>query len=549
MKDFGKELYFIPLGGSGEIGMNLNLYGYDNQWLIVDFGITFGDDLGIDVIMPDISFLEENKDKIVGMVLTHAHEDHIGAIPYIWNRLRCPMYATPFTASVIRAKLRDVGLIKEAEMVDVPVGGSVQLGPFDVEFVTLTHSIPEPSAIAITTPAGVIVHTGDWKIDPDPLVGAATDIKRLKALGDKGVLALTCDSTNAFVEGRTESELAVRDAMVKLVGEQKERVAIALFASNVARLETCAMAAAAHGRTPVLVGRSLHRMYESARETGYLANVPDFITPEQAAGMPRNKVLYLCTGSQGEPRAALARLADKSHPLLKLEKGDTVIFSARKIPGNEMLVGQVQNKLQSAGIDVISDGEEFTHVSGHPAREELKEMYSLIRPQTILPVHGEQLHMHEQAKLALSQGVSHAVVPYNGCVVKMAPGLPQIVGDVPSGRWAYDGSRVVPLFCEHLKERARVMKDGAAFVTLIPDLINQEPVITFLGLAADDDEEELLRRLSLREFAGMIEGASEDLWDNDQELTDLVRVAVRRAARTVCGRKPFVLTHILRPGF
>jgi ribonuclease J len=549
MKDFGKELYFIPLGGSGEIGMNLNLYGYDNQWLIVDFGITFGDDLGIDVIMPDISFLEDNKDKIVGMVLTHAHEDHIGAIPYIWNRLRCPMYSTPFTAAIIRGKLKDVGLIKEADLVEVPIGGMVKLGPFDVEFVTLTHSIPEPSALSITTPHGVIVHTGDWKMDPDPLVGAATDIERLRKIGDNGVLALTCDSTNVFVEGHTESELAVRDSMIKLVGEQKNRVAVALFASNVARLETCAMAAAAHGRIPVLVGRSLHRMYEAARETGYLANVPDFITPEKAAGLPRNKVLYLCTGSQGEPRAALSRLADKAHPLLKLDRGDTVIFSARKIPGNELLVGQMQNKLQSQGVEVISDGEEFTHVSGHPARDELRDMYKLIRPQMLLPVHGEQLHMHEQAKLALSEGVSQAVVPFNGCVIRMAPGAPQIVGDVPSGRWAYDGSRVVPLYAEHIKERARIMRDGAVFVTIMPSLANQEPLLTFIGLAADEGEEDLLRRLSLREFAGMIEGASAELWDNDQELKDLMRVAVRRAARAVCGRKPFVLTHILRPGF
>lgn len=549
MKDFGKELYFIPLGGSGEIGMNLNLYGYDNKWLIVDFGITFGDDLGIDVIMPDISFLEENKDKIVGMVLTHAHEDHIGAIPYIWNRLRCPMYATPFTAAIMRGKLRDVGLVKEAELVEVPIGGSVKLGDFDIEWVTLTHSIPEPSALSIKTPLGTIVHTGDWKMDTDPLVGEATDIERLRQIGDSGVLALTCDSTNVFVEGRTESELAVRESMIKLVGEQKERVAIALFASNVARLETCAMAAAAHGRIPVLVGRSLYRMYEAARETGYLANVPEFITPEKAAGLPRDQVLYLCTGSQGEPRAALSRLADKSHPLLKLDRGDTVIFSARKIPGNELLVTQMQNKLQSQGIEVISDGEEFTHVSGHPARDELCDMYKLIRPQILLPVHGEQLHMHEQAKLAIREGVPQAVVPYNGCVIRVAPGNPQIVGDVPSGRWAFDGSRVVPLYNEHIKERARIMKDGAVFVTIMPNLMNQEPIMTFIGLAADEGEDDLLRKLALREFAGMIEKATDDMWDNDKELTDLIRVAVRRAAKAVCGRKPFVLTHILRPGF
>lgn len=548
MNEFGKELYFIPLGGSGEIGMNLNLYGYNNQWLIVDFGITFGDDLGIDVIMPDITFLEDNKDKIVGMVLTHAHEDHIGAIPYIWQRLKCPIYATPFTAAVVRGKLRDAGLIKESELVEVPVGGDIKLGPFDVEFISITHSIPEPHVLAIRTPCGTVVHTGDWKIDPEPLVGEATDVHRLQEIGNQGVLALTCDSTNVFVEGRTESERNVRDAMIKLVGEQPNRVVITLFASNVARLETCAMAAAAHDRIPVLVGRSLDRMYEAARETGYLLDVPEFITPEKAAGLPRDKVLYLCTGSQGEPRAALSRLADRTHPVLKLDRGDTVIFSSRKIPGNELVIGQMQNKLQSQGIEVIADGEEFTHVSGHPARDELREMYSLIRPQILLPVHGEQLHMHEQAKLGQESGIPQTVVPYNGCVIRVAPGKPQIVGDVQSGRWAYDGNRVVPLYCDHIRERARVMREGAAFVTLVPGLDNIEPKITFLGLAANAEEEELLRSLALRELAGMIEDASEDLWNNDQEIIDISRVAVRRAVRIVCGRKPYVITHILRTG-
>lgn len=549
MKNFGKELYFVPLGGAGEIGMNLNLYGYDNQWLIVDFGITFGDELGIDVIMPDITFLEENRDKIVGMILTHAHEDHIGAIPYIWNRLRCPMYATPFTAAVIREKLKDVGLLKGAELNEIPISGSVQLGDFGVEFVSLTHSIPEPSAISITTPLGNIVHTGDWKIDPNPLVGNSTDLNRLRQLGDKGVLALTCDSTNVFVEGSTESELDVRNSLIELVGKLENRVAIALFASNVARLETCALAAQAHNRIPVLVGRSLLRMYEAAKSSGYLLNVPEFLTPEKAAGMPRDKVLYLCTGSQGEPRAALSRLADRTHPLLKLENGDNVIFSARKIPGNEMQVGQMQNKLQSQGVNIISDGDEFTHVSGHPAREELCQMYDLIRPQTLLPVHGEQIHMNEQAKLALNHGVSQAVVPHNGCVIRLAPGIPQIVSDVQCGRWAYDGCRVVPLYNEHIKERGRVMREGAVFVTLLPNIVNQEPFISFMGLAADLDEEDLLRKLALREFAGMIEMADDDLWDNDAELTDLVRIAIRRAAKAVCGHKPQVITHIIRPTF
>lgn len=548
MDNFGKQLYFIPLGGSGEIGMNLNLYGYDDQWLIVDFGITFGDDLGIEVIMPDITFLQERKDKIVGMVLTHAHEDHIGAIPYLIQRLECPMYATPFTAAIIRRKLIEAGLIKESELVEVPIGGDVKLGPFDVEYVHLTHSIPEPNALVIRSPLGTIVHTGDWKIDPQPLVGHTTDEQRLSEVGDEGVLALVCDSTNAFVEGTTESEAMVRESLIKLVAEQKDRVAIALFASNVARLETCAIAAQKSGRVPVLVGRSLERMYEAARETGYLLDLPDFVKPDVAASMPRDEVLYLCTGSQGEPRAALSKLAEGSHPILRLDRGDSVIFSSRKIPGNERSIGQVQNRLQSKGVEIITDGVIETHVSGHPSRDELRKMYKLVRPKTLIPVHGEQVHMHEQANLGLAEGISSAVVPYNGCVIQLAKGNPQIVGEVQAGRWAYDGNRVVPLYTEHIKERSRVMRDGAAFVTLLPGVINQEPIITFIGLAADRDEEELLRKLTLRELATMFEDASEDVWDRDQELEDLARIAVRRAARTVCGRKPFVVTHILRPG-
>ncbi|MBP6985534.1 MAG: ribonuclease J [Alphaproteobacteria bacterium] len=546
MKNFGKELYFLPLGGSGEIGMNLNLYGYDNQWLIVDFGITFGDDLGIDVIMPDISFLEENRDKIVGMVLTHAHEDHIGAIPYIWNRLRCPMYATPFTAEIIRGKLREVKLQKEAELHVIPVGGHAQLGDFDIEFVTLTHSIPEPSAIHIRTPLGSIVHTGDWKIDADPLVGGTTNMDRLYQIGDAGVLALTCDSTNVFVEEHTQSERAVRESLIELVGQHENRVAIALFASNVARLETCALAAAANNRIPVLVGRSLIRMHEAAIETGYLKDVPAFITPEKAAGLPRDQVLYLCTGSQGEPRAALSRLADRSHPILKFDSGDTVIFSARKIPGNEEAVSQMQNKLNAQGVQIISDGDAFTHVSGHPSRAELCQMYDMVRPRILLPVHGEQVHMYEQAKLARSHGVPEAVVPHNGSVIRLAPGTPQIVSEVTSGRWAFDGARVVSLQSEHIKERSRVMRDGAVFVTFMPDNFNQEPVITYLGLAADEGEEDLLRKLTLREFAGMIDRADDSVWGNDNELHDLIRISVRRATKAVCGRKPHVITHIVR---
>ena len=548
MAPSSKELYFLPLGGSGEIGMNLNLYRYEDKWLMVDCGVTFGSDLGIEVIMPDTQFIEQYRDDLVGLVLTHGHEDHIGAVPYLWAQLQCPIYTTPFTAALVRNKLKEAGLIKEASLVEVPIGGDVKLGPFDIEFITLTHSIPEPNALAIKTPVGTIVHSGDWKLDPHPMIGESADEKRLKELGDDGVLALVCDSTNVFVEGRTQSEGAVRKHMIDLVGKQKERVAIALFASNVARFETCALAAQAHDRQVVLVGRSLHRIYQAARETGYLLDVPEFINEQQAANLPRDKVMILCTGSQGEPRAALTRIADDGHPQIKLESGDTVIFSSRQIPGNELAITALQTKLQSKGIEVISDGEEFTHVSVHPARDELRDMYKLVRPEILVPVHGEQTHMHEQAALGLETGIKQAIVPFNGSLIRLTPGAPEIIEEVHSGRLALDGNRVVSLMSPHIKERQRLMRDGAAVVTIAIDERGQigRPQLSFVGLTSHEEEEGLLREGTLKEMAKLIEGQPAEKWESDQEVTDMCRIAVRRAVRLVCGRKPYVVTHIVR---
>ncbi len=541
-------LYFLPLGGSGEIGMNLNLYSYDGKWLMVDLGVTFNSELGIEVIMPDTQFIEENRDDLLGLVLTHGHEDHIGAVPYLWSRLKCPIYTTPFTAALVRGKLKDVGLIKEAELVEVPVGGDIQLGPFEVEFVPLTHSIPEPNALSIKTPVGTIVHSGDWKLDPNPLVGRQADEERLRELGDEGVLALVCDSTNVFVEGRTGSESKVRDSLIKLVGKLSGRVAVSLFASNVARMETCALAATANGRQPVLVGRSLIRMYQAARESGYLLDIPEFIEDTKAAKLPKDKVLLLCTGSQGEPRAALSRIANQTHPTTKLASGDTVILSSRKIPGNETAIAAMQNKLQSQGIDVICDGEEFVHVSGHPARDELRDIYKLVRPQIIVPVHGEQMHMHEQAKLALASGIPKAVVPYNGSLIRLTPGEPEIVEEVPSGRLGLDGKRVVPLYSPHIRERDQLMREGAAAVTFVigHDKHQIEPTISFMGLASDASESKLLREMVLRELALIIDKSDDDVWDNDDEIQEMSRIAVRRGTKAFNGRRPLVVTHIVR---
>jgi len=543
-----EELYFLPLGGSGEIGMNLNLYRYQNRWLMVDLGVTFSNDLGIEIIMPDTQFIEAHTQNLEGLVLTHGHEDHIGAIPYLWKRFKCPIYATPFTAALVRGKLKEVGLIDGVKLIEIPLGGKVQLGSFEVEFVTLTHSIPEPNALVIRTPAGVVVHTGDWKLDADPLVGEHTDKKRLKEIGDEGVLALMCDSTNVFVEGHTESEAKVRKSLIELVGRQKKRVAIGLFASNVARLETCALAAQAHGRQAALVGRSLIRMYEAAREVGYLKDIPKFLSESEAMNMPRDKVLMLCTGSQGEQRAALSRIAEGSHPRVKFDEGDTVIFSSRQIPGNELSISELKQRLQMNGVQVISDGEEFTHVSGHPARDELIEMYNLVRPQILVPVHGEHAHMQEQAQLGLQSGIPQALVPFNGSLIRLCPGKPEIIEEVANGRLCLDGTRVVPLISNHLRERQRLMRDGIAVVTLLVGRSNEiaEPIISFVGLTMNKEEENLLSQAVLLEFAALIKDASSETWLIDDKIEKMSQTAVRRAVRALSGHKPYVITHIVR---
>src|SRR6201996_7477352 len=383
------ELVFLPLGGSGEIGMNFNAYGYgpehDRQWIIVDCGVLFGREgntPGVDLILPDIRYLMERRETVLGIIATHAHEDHIGAIAPLWPGLRCPIYATPFTARLIAGKLEEAGLTSKVKVQEVPVGGQIQLGPFTLDFISITHSILEPNLLAIRTPLGVVAHTGDWKIDPDPLLGEATDAEALEKLGNEGVLALVCDSTNALVPGSSGSEAEVRDNLIALVGTLKGRVAVTGFASNVARLDTVARAAKAHGRKIALVGRSMQKMTDAARETGYLKDFPPIMDETEAADLQPHKVLYMCTGSQGEPRAALARIADDSHPHVHLGEGDTVIFSSRIIPGNELAIFELHNKLSGLGVEVLTEQDHFVHVSGHPCRDELAEMYRWTRART-----------------------------------------------------------------------------------------------------------------------------------------------------------------------
>ena len=441
------DLWFLPLGGSGEIGMNLNLYGHAGKWLMVDLGISFGDETmpGVDVIMPDPAFIAERREDLVGLVITHAHEDHLGAVQHLWPELRCPVYATPFTASVLRAKLFEKNLAGRVEIIEVPLSGRFTAGPFDVELVRVTHSVPEPSALILRTPLGAVLHTGDWKLDPAPVTGEPTDEAALIRLGDEGVLAMVCDSTNATVPGSSGSETAVRESLIELFGRFENRIAISCFATNVARLDSIAAAAAANDRHVALVGRSLWRINEAARANGYLKDVAPFLSEHDAGFLPREKTVLICTGSQGEPRSALSRIAADDHPEITLERGDTVIFSSREIPGNERAIGRVQNMLIGQGVEVITADDAFVHVSGHPAQDELIRMYQWVRPKLAVPVHGEIRHQTEHARLARSCQVADTIIPENGSIIRLAPGPAEVVGQVQHGRLALDGKRIVPL--------------------------------------------------------------------------------------------------------
>jgi ribonuclease J len=544
------ELLFLPLGGAGEIGMNLNLYGYAGKWLMVDLGVTFGDDSvpGIEVVMPDPGFIVERKDDLVGLVLTHAHEDHIGAVPYLWRRLKCPIYATAFTASVLRRKLAEAGLERQARITEIALSGRFDLAPFQIELITLTHSIPEPNALVVRTPAGTVLHTGDWKFDADPLIGAVSDEAALRRIGEEGVLALIGDSTNVFRPGEAGSEAAVRESLIQLVGSFKERVAIACFASNVARLESVAVAAAANHRRVALVGRSLRRMDEAARENGYLRDTPAFLSEEAAGDLPRDQVLLLCTGSQGEPRAALTRIAQNNHPNIALEEGDAVIFSSRIIPGNEKAIGRLHDQLVRLGVHVLTEQSHFVHVSGHPARDELARMYAHVRPRVAIPVHGEMRHLVEHAKLARECQVPESLVIENGAVVRLAPGAVAVIDKVPVGRLGLDGSRLLPLGGAIVRERQRLVNNGAAVATLVLDRAGRlvaEPVVTIHGLLDPEGDDPIGSGLreALREAIGqMPPGAKRD----DGAVREVARAALRRVIRSDLGRRPVTEIHLVR---
>ncbi len=550
------ELLFLPLGGSNEIGMNLNAYAYgpsDNRrWIIVDIGVSFGDDRtpGVDVIIPDPAFLEEEIDNIDAIFLTHAHEDHIGAVGHLWRRFRKPMYATPFTVELIKGKLAEAGVLKQAELNTVPLGGTVEVGPFKVTYLTLTHSIPEPNGLAIETPAGTVLHTGDWKIDPDPVIGDPFDPTEIQKLGDAGLLAMVCDSTNVFEEGEAGSEASCRKELIKLIGEQKGRVAVTTFASNVARVESIVRAAETNGRSVCLAGRSMHRITDAAKAVGMLSDIRPFVDEKEAGFLPPENILYLCTGSQGEGRAALSRIAQGTHHHITLNKNDTVIFSSRVIPGNERGIYDLQNALSELGVRVITDRMRPIHVSGHPCRDELKRMYQWARPRIAVPVHGERRHLVEHTAFAKSMQVPEAITPRNGALIRLAPGPAEIIDNVPNGRLLLDGNRLVPEDAAGVQERKRLAQYGQVSVSVALDEnaeIIDGPVVSARGYSEEDG------RL-LDEGLDIIAEDAEDALDklkrkelrDDQAIERALVRAVRNSCQALLGKRPIIDIAVLR---
>ncbi len=554
--DKDDELVFLPLGGAGEIGMNLNLYGYGpanrRKWIMVDLGVTFGNEKtpGVELIMADPQYVLRLKDQLLGLILTHGHEDHIGAVAHIWPLLKCPIYATPFTAALVRNKLDEHGLQDEAKITIVPLGGRLGLGPFDIELVTLTHSIPEPNALAVRTPLGCVLHTGDWKIDPEPLIGDVADEDYLRNLGQDGVVAMVCDSTNVFVPGVAGSEADVRASLLELVGELKGRVVVTCFASNVARLETVARVAAAHDRHLCLVGRSMHRMVEAARSVDLLQDFPPMVAEEDAGYLPSSKVLYLCTGSQGEQRAALGRIVSGGLAHIMLERGDTVIFSSRIIPGNEISIYELQNKLAEMGVRIITERDHFVHVSGHPCRDELTMMYQWVRPEIAIPVHGEARHLLEHAELARELQVPKAIAARNGTMIRIAPGDSRIIEQVPNGRLYVDGHVIVDEDESHLKERRKISFVGYVGIALALDQLGKilaEPEIKIQGLPESRlDEDESFAEGIGQCVEDVVDKLTKKQRDKDEAIEQLVGRAARKFVVRRYGKKPVVDVSIIR---
>ena len=534
----GKELLFCALGGSGEIGMNVNLYGADGKWLMVDLGMTFGGNEypGTELVFADLEFIEERKQDLVGIVLTHAHEDHIGAVPYFAEELGVPLYATPFTARLVADKLQEAGLLKEVPLKVIDHLEPFQLGPFGLRYVPLAHSIAEGNALVIETPYGRIFHTGDWKLDDEPLVGVPATQAELTAIGDEGVLALVCDSTNVFNPNPSGSEGEVRRALLEEVAKHRgKRVLVTTFASNVARLQTLGEVAEATNRRLCVAGRSLDRIIRTAQASGYLKNLPDLVDFDTAMNLPRGEVLILATGGQGEPRAALSRVAEGNHQIA-LEAGDVVMFSSRQIPGNEIAIGRIQNRLAARDITMVTDRQAEIHVSGHPGRPELEALYDWLRPEILVPVHGEVRHMREQARVGRARGIAKAVVQQNGDLIRLAPGKPGKISEVRAGRLVLDGDILVPADGEAIVMRRRLAANGLVIVVLDGKGRVQ---VEGIGLPLDEDYDDFTAEaredvaVALTKLKG---GARHDR----EAVSEAARLAARRAAQRWSGKKPQV---------
>jgi ribonuclease J len=546
-----RRLEFLTLGGTGEVGMNLALYGFDGKWMIVDCGVTFGDEYtpGIDVIVPDIAFIAERKKDLLGIVLTHAHEDHYGAIPFLWRKLGCPVYGTPFACGMLRRKLEEAELERVVPLHEVPVGGGVSLGPFKVDFIPVAHSIPETQALAIRTPVGTVLHATDWKLDDGPLIGPPTNRAAFKALGDEGVIAMMCDSTNAMVRGHSGSEAALRESLVEIVGRYRRRVVIACFASNVARVETAAMAARANDREIALVGRSLWNVTTVAQSCGYLRDCPPFVTEYEAGFLPRERALLVVTGSQGESRAALSRIAADDHPDIVLDRGDTVIFSSREIPGNEKAIGRVQNMLARQGIEVVTADDAFVHVSGHPRRDELAEMYRLVRPRLVVPIHGERRMLEANARLARECGAAEAVIVEDGDRLRLHPGPAEIVGQEQAGRFGVEGRRLLPLTGGVMRDRRRVSFGGVAVATVVIDAagrLRAEPRLSATGLLDGAEEDAALHAEALAAIREAVKNLPAGKRRDDEAVGEAVRRGLRKSLRELTGRRTPAEVHVVR---
>ena len=547
--DHSNDLVLLPLGGTGEIGMNCYCYGAgaaDNrQWLMVDLGVKFGEEVepGIDVVLPDISFITSNRRNLAGLVLTHAHEDHLGAVSWLWPQLQCPIYCTPFAAQILNLKLKEAGLDGEATVHVLPQDASFTVGRFQLEFVPVTHSIPESTALLIRAGGGAVLHSGDWKYDATPVLGRGMDEKRLREIGDAGVDVFVCDSTNVLREGHSPSETEVAATLVEIVKGAPARVAITTFASHVERISSAVKAARAAGREVVIAGRAMRNTIEAARVCGYLGDAGRFLDEEEFGYLPPEKILLLCTGSQGEPRAALARIAEDQHPHVSLDPGDLVIFSSRTIPGNEKDVSRIHNNLARLDIDVMTSDDALVHTSGHPRQDELRTLYEWLRPRAVIPMHGEPRHLRVQAKFAASCGILETLIPRDGHIARLCPGPVQNVDEAHAGRLHVDGRLIVPAEDGPARQRRKLSFVGVVFVTVAIDAKLQ--LACDIQLITDGVPAGLQNEL--REAADQAFNSIPKPRRNDTaEIIETIRTTIRRTADQVWGKKPITRVMVVR---